>query len=421
MNLNLETPAVFMPLLQPSRYKGAYGGRGSGKSHFFASMIIEQVLTRRVDVVCIREIQKTLTESVKKLIEDKIDQYNLHAYFDVKKTEITTRTGNKIIFIGMQDQNAANIKSLEGYGIAWFEEAQTMSFRSLELLRPTIRTPNSELWFSWNPNSEDDAVERLMRSGITLKDAIVVKANWRDNPHFPEVLEKERCMDMQLFPERYRHTWEGEFGNDGDTFFPVAKLLNNEKPVDVHWRVDQVFAVIDSASKDGAQHDGTAVAFFAKSIYEGFPLVILDWDVIKIQSNLLIEWLPHIMDRIEELARELKARQGACGAWIEDRSSGIQLLQTAEAQGIDVYPIDTKLTSSGKEGRAIACSSYIATDKVKISRYAFDKTVNYQGQVKNHFWDQISRFRMGQKKADHKKDCLDTFMYGILISLAQQT
>ena len=417
MILDIPTPRVFLPLLKPARYKGVHGGRGSGKSHFFAEHLIERCLYEKIDAVCIREVQRTLDESVKKLLEEKIQKLGVGHLFEVQHNRILTPHGGRIIFVGMQDQNAQNIKSLEGFNIAWFEEAQTMSARSLELLRPTIRAPGSEIWFSWNPDNESDPIDQFLRGPDRPEDAIVVEANWRDNPWFPPELNEERRLDYRVFPGRYRHIWEGDYGIDGDTYFPMDMLLVDKQPVEVTWRLDAVFAVIDTASKDGAKHDGTGVVFWGYSRIDGFPLVILDWDIVQIKASLLIEWLPGIDARMEELAAQFRARNGATGSYIEDAASGIPLLQSAEARGMNVVAIDTRLTHAGKEGRAIACSPYIARDQVKISRYAFDKVKQYRGMTKNHLWDQVGRFAMGQEKKEHMKDLLDCFTYGPLLAL----
>ena len=138
---------------------------------------------------------------------------------------------------------------------------------------------------------------------------------------------------------------------------------------------------------------------------------------MQIKASLLIEWLPSIEARLEELAAQFRARNGSTGCYIEDAASGIPLLQTAEARGMNVAAIDTKLTAAGKEGRAIAASPYIAKGMVKISTYAYDKVKQYRGQTKNHLWDQVGRFAIGQEKRDHLKDLLDTFTYGIVLAL----
>lgn len=209
--LKIQTAEVFGPLLSPARYKGAYGGRGSGKSHFFGELLVEECLLNKGTLaVCIREVQQTLAQSSKRLIENKIRQMGVGGEFRVYNEKIQTPGDGIIIFQGMQDHTAESIKSLEGFNIADVEEAQTLSARSLALLRPTIRAPESQLWFRWNPRRKTDPVDELLR----LKkpdNSIVVRANWRDNPFWTKELEAERVLDLKLYPERYEHIWEGEY------------------------------------------------------------------------------------------------------------------------------------------------------------------------------------------------------------------
>ena len=137
---------------------------------------------------CVREVQKSLKHSVKLLIEDKIRALGVAGSFQIRESEIKTPGGGVIIFQGMQNHTADSIKSLEGFDICWVEEAQSLSQRSLGLLRPTIRAPGSELWFSWNPNKPDDPVDRLLRGERPPEGALVVEVNHRDNPWFPPEL-----------------------------------------------------------------------------------------------------------------------------------------------------------------------------------------------------------------------------------------
>lgn len=202
---------MFLPLLSPARYKGAYGGRGSGKSHFFAELVVdEHIATPGLRTICIREVLKSLKQSAKLLIEDKIQYLGVGNQFEVQKDKIIAPGDGLILFEGMQDQNAESIKSLEGFDRCWVEEGQTLSARSLAMLRPTIRKAKSEIWFSWNPRRKGDAVDEFMRSK-QLPGSTVVKANWRDNPWFPPVLEGERQLDLKLYPDRYDHIWEGDY------------------------------------------------------------------------------------------------------------------------------------------------------------------------------------------------------------------
>lgn len=209
--LQIQTPRVYVPLLAEARYKGAYGGRGSGKSHNFAEMLIEECIREKTDAVCLREIQKSLKFSVKKLLENKIASMNAGAYFEVQNEQIKSVNGGVIIFQGMQDHTSDSIKSLEGFKIAWFEEAQTASQRSLDLLRPTIRAPGSQLWFSWNPRFATDPVDQLLRGPTPPPNAIVVEANYSDNPWLPAELLEEMEYDKRRDPDKYAHIWLGKY------------------------------------------------------------------------------------------------------------------------------------------------------------------------------------------------------------------
>lgn len=227
---------MFEPLLRPARYKGAHGGRGSGKSRFFGELLVEDCLREKgMLAVCIREVQRTLAQSSKRLVEDKIRDLRVGPEFKIWQDRIETPGDGVIIFQGMQDATAESIKSLEGFRRAWVEEAQTLSARSLTLLRPTIRADDSELWFGWNPRRKTDAVDEFLRSKMPAG-AVVVRANWRDNPWFPKVLEEERQTDLKLYPERYDHIWEGDYAKAFEGAY-FAKLLSEAK---LQGRIDKV-------------------------------------------------------------------------------------------------------------------------------------------------------------------------------------
>ncbi len=200
--------------MEPKRYKAAFGGRGSGKSHHFAEDMIEQAVRRPgFRAVSVREVQKTLKESAKRLIEDKITAHGLWSMFGGKprNDHVVTPGNGVILFQGMQDHTAESIKSLEGFDVAWVEEAQTLSARSLEFLRPTIRKPGSELWFSWNPRNSIDPVDQFFRGLTPPENAAIVRANYSENPWFPDELEAERQHDERTNRDRYAHIWLGEY------------------------------------------------------------------------------------------------------------------------------------------------------------------------------------------------------------------
>lgn len=218
--LRIETAEVFEPLLAPARYKGAHGGRGSGKSHFFGGLLIEDCLAEPgnsggegMRAVCIREVQKDLAQSSKLLIESKLKEHGIGEVdgFKVYRDTISTPGDGLIIFKGMNDYNSDSIKSLEGFKRSWWEEAQTATQHSLNLLTPTIRAAGSEKWFSWNPRRKTDPVDVMLRGENLPTGAQVVRANWSDNPWFTTELELERRDCMRLQPDQYEHIWNGAY------------------------------------------------------------------------------------------------------------------------------------------------------------------------------------------------------------------
>jgi phage terminase large subunit len=193
-------------------YKITSGGRGSGKSWSIASLLMQELTAEKHNLVCCREIQKSLDDSVYKLCVETIVRLHLSGW-NVLRDVLEHENGSRVIFRGLKDLRAGNaIKSLEGYDRAWIEEAQSVSAESLQMLIPTIRMNGSEIWASYNPNTEEDAIESLkLREG-----AVVVKCNWNDNPWFTEKLAKDREADYKFNPDLARHIWEGEYLSQAD-------------------------------------------------------------------------------------------------------------------------------------------------------------------------------------------------------------
>lgn len=240
MKLSIETAEVFEPLLAPARYKGVHGGRGSGKSHFFGELWLEENISEKLDCVCVRETLKSLEFSVKKLLESKIERFNAGAYFDVQDRRILSKRGGVTIFEGMQNHTADSIKSLEGFDRAWFEEAQNASDKSLTLLRPTIRKPGSQLWFGWNPQFETDPVDVLLRGPELPPGAVVVRANYMDNPWLPAELLEEMEYDKRRDPDKYAHVWLGEYQRNSE-----ARVFRN-------WTVEEFEVDPNAVIRQGA-------------------------------------------------------------------------------------------------------------------------------------------------------------------------
>ena len=238
--LRIKTAAKFEPLLAPARSKGAHGGRGSAKSNFFAELWLEESISEKLDFVCLRETLKSLEFSVKKLLEAKIQTFNAGAYFEVQDRRIKSRLGGVTIFEGMQNHTADSIKSLEGFDRSWFEEAQAASDKSLTLLRPTIRKPGSQLWFSWNPDLPTDPIDLLLRGPTLPPSSIVVEANYLDNPWLPDELREEMEFDKRRDPDKYAHVWLGEYRRNSE-----ARVFRN-------WRIEEFEAQPDWILRQGA-------------------------------------------------------------------------------------------------------------------------------------------------------------------------
>lgn len=203
----------------------------------------------------------------------------------------------------------------------------------------------------------------------------------------------------------------------GVGYFAREKLLDQNQPVPCPRSCDGVFAVIDTASKTGTDNDATAVTYFSLANHDRIPLRILDWDITQIEGALLETWLPSVFARLEELARECRARFGSRGAWIEDKNSGTILLQQALRRQMPAQPIELKLTALGKDERAISVSGYVHRGMVKYTDHAFNKTAIYKQKARNHLVEQIESFRIGDKEKKREDDLLDTFCYGIALAL----
>lgn len=209
--LVIETPRLLLPLLKPAPLKGIHGGRGSGKSHFFAELLVEDCLVEPTRAVCLREVQKSLSQSSKLLIEDKIAKFGLEGSFRSLDTKIIAPMGGVINFMGLSDQTEDSIKSIEGYKRAWLEEAQSISQNSLDLLLPTIRADGSEVWASWNPKRPTDPIDVLMRGPNRYPGTIAIEMNYMHNPRFPKRLRELMEWDKRRDPDKYAHIWLGKY------------------------------------------------------------------------------------------------------------------------------------------------------------------------------------------------------------------
>lgn len=306
--LQIQTARAYLPLLAPDlKYLGAHGGRGSAKSHFFGDELVDRCVTAPTRAVCIREYQVTLEQSVKRLLEDKIRQYGLEGIrsdqFRIMDNQIRTPHDGVIIFQGMQAHNAVSIKSLEGFDVAWVEEAQSLSLKSLDLLRPTLRKPGSQLWFSWNPSQPTDPVDDLFRGNSPKSKALgnswqppprcaCVRTTYRDNPWLPAELREEMEYDRATDFEKYEHIWDGEYESHSE-----ARVFKN-------WKIEEFETPKDAIFYPGSDwgysvDPSVLIRMWIKPKAVGTPgrdTLFIDYEVYKIGCE--IDHLPQLFDSL---------------------------------------------------------------------------------------------------------------------------
>jgi len=263
--------------------------------------------------------------------------------------------------------------------------------------------------------------------------SLTVKTPWFTDPRtedgellHPKFMGREKVEAQKVASGSY--AWDTQYqqqarSRDGSTFFSQSSLLVDMgpsvgfKPVSQPKVCDAVYMVADTASKVGKHRDGTGCSYWALTLYPKVKLEILDWDVTQIQANTLKVWLPGALKLGEKYAIECGARGGFIGCHIEDKDSGIVLLQDARASGLPAFPIPSEFTALGKEGRAVSVSGYVNQGLVKLTEKAFNKVTLYKGKSRNHFVTQVTSFRVGHGTPDDEDELFDNFCYGVHLGL----
>ncbi|MFA4826480.1 MAG: PBSX family phage terminase large subunit [Methanoregula sp.] len=230
---DILTPRKFQFLYRPSRYKVAFGGRGGGRSWQFARGLLICATNGRERVLCTREYQNSIKESVHYILKNQIERMGLSSLFTIKEQSITGPHDSEFVFAGLKS-DPHKIKSTEGITKCWVEEAEKVSKASWEMLIPTIREPDSEIWVGFNPDLESDPTYQMFIIDQN-PDAVVQKINWRDNPWFPEVLQKERDYMRGIDLDAYMHIWEGECRKRTDAQILKEKYVVQDFEPELDW------------------------------------------------------------------------------------------------------------------------------------------------------------------------------------------
>lgn len=342
-----DFPGKFRHLFTPNRYKVYYGGRGGAKSWAFARALVIQGAQRPLRILCTRELQSSITESVHKLLSDQITSLNLTSFYTIQNHSIFAANGTEFIFEGLR-LNTDKIKSMEGVDICWVEEADKVSEASWAILIPTIRKSGSEIWVSFNPNLKHDATyQRFVLH--PPEGAFVIKVGWQDNPWFPDELRAEMEHLKAVDYESYLHTWEGELRNFADGAI-YGKQMREVRESGRICKVPIIPTVEVNTFWDLGKGDSTAIWFHQRVGLENRfidfhqnRLVDIDYYVKYIKSkdyNYGVHYMPHDVDHEilglgNKTRREMFEEGGVKPIQVVDRvtniEEGIEMLRKALA------------------------------------------------------------------------------------------
>ncbi|MDF9788115.1 terminase large subunit domain-containing protein [Polynucleobacter sphagniphilus] len=424
----MANPRVNLPSLHPAqrriadhpaRFKAVCLGRRAGKSALITNLVCRGAVNGKsigVFVPQYRMISEIWQTIVLLLNEIKIE---------ANKTEGIIRlpdTGGRIKFFSLENETAGRGEKFHEIYLDEIAFAKdNFEFQWSTAIRPTLTDYAGTAMACSTPNgiSDENFFNRICNDADTYW--TVFKAPSSSNPYLPKD-------ELELIKKRTNSLiWLQEYLADfismgSQTFFPISSFMGADglpEPLPQIW--GGVFAVVDTALKSGLEHDGTAVLYCAFQSPDYSPdrlpkIFVLDWDLRSIDGSLLIDFLPHINQRIEDLVREYTCRAGNLGIYIEDKGSGTVLLGQSERSGIPTIAIPSNLTALGKDERAIAASPYIASGQVRISQYAFEKMLEFKGSYKNHLISQINNFRLADKQSYKRSDdCLDTLTYAAIL------
>ena len=356
----------------------------------------------------------------------------------VKKTSsqnagvIRTISDGRLDFWSLDNERAGRSRK---YKVVLIDEAAFTKPNMIEIwersIKPTLLDYGGSAWVLSNTNgvSEENFMWQICNQ--PKHGFIEYHAPSWNNPTIPfrnpgETDDELAVRRMKVFedikarehPLVFAQEYGAEFVDwSGVAFFSQDKMLDDGRGWRVPTKCDYVFATMDTAVKTGKKNDGTAVTYWARNQYDPTlpPLIVLDWDIVQIEGDLLESWMPNVFARLDELSRDCGARMGSAGVHIEDKATGMVLIMALQRKGMAAHAIDSKMTSVGKDERAIAVSGYVHRAEVGITQDAFDKVTRYKGVDRNHFLAQVCGFRIGVENTSD--DLSDTFCYGILIAL----
>lgn len=398
MTLEIEIPAKAGFLFSPCRYKVLKGGRGSAKSWSAARALVIQGHAKRLRMLCARETQRSIKDSVHRLISDQLEALHMGPEWNVLRDEIRHRNGSLFLFTGLADKTADSIKSFEGIDRCWVEEAQSVSDRSWSILIPTIRKEDAEIWLTMNPELEDDPTYKRFVAQPP-PDCRVVTMNWEDNPWFPEVLRKEKDHLYAVDPEAAAHVWGGECRRNGSAQVLRGRYAIESFEPGEHWDgpyqgVDWGFAVDPSVLVRCWIWEGTLyVEHEAYGLQTELDQLSALFDSIKGAREHVSRADSSRPETISHLQRAGYKRMAACTKWPGSVEDGVEYLRSF--QRIVIHP---RCAHTAEEARLWS---------FKVDKLSGDILPKLEDKH-NHCWDAIryalEPMVMGYAKKTPKRD-----------------
>lgn len=406
-----------------ARFNHICCGRRWGKTHFLARLAIETMLRGEYAGIFV-PAYKFLSEIYREILDRVLPMSPQSS-----KTEgiIRLPTGGRADFWSLDNEAAGRGRKYHRVMIdeAAFAKDSSMSITWERAIMPTLVDYKGDAFAFSTPNgiSDDNWFYQISQDRLWCK----FQAPSSTNPFIPQ--DELNRIKETVHPLVWRQEFLAEFISwSGEQFFSVEKLLADGSPIDNDCKIHgNIFAVIDTAIKTGSDNDATAVTYFGKQpayMYDDRKprVFVLDWHIEQIEGGSLLDFIPAVYQRLEELSELHQCTYGGKGVWIEDKGSGSVILQQLIHKYDNAFPIESRLTQMGKDERALAASPYIASNLVKITGHAYNKTTKLKGAVRNHLLSQLAAFRIGDKAATKRADDLvDTFTYGIILGAGNTT
>jgi len=368
--MNIQIPRKFQPLFKPKRFKIFYGGRGGAKTVSFSKILLAIAAEEEKRILCAREFQNSIDDSVHSSLSFEVKQIGLQDFYDVQNHQIIGLNGSLFRYAGLA-RNISSMKSKDRIDIIWIEEGQTTAQKSLDIIIPTIRKAGSELWITFNPDKETDPVyfdfitphlEQIEKYGYYEDEELfVVKTNLTDNPFAPQVLLNDSARLKKKNYKKWLHIYGGECGrNYDDPIFEVEGFQSYDILPDYEYQA--IFC--DTALKDGEQNDYTVFQCWAK---HGGRIYLVDQYRKRTKATYLKERLIEFWNKCKSLT---KSERPLRALYVEDKSSGIQLIQDIQRSGgIPIIPIP-RPPGSGKLLRSNNFGPWIAAGLLHLPKNA---------------------------------------------------